>query len=405
MKVINYLKRVGVKRALEVLYRYKLQTLINNVVLFFLKRKELKNIIVIESHNDFDCNGGAFYNFLIKNGYNENYKIIWLIKYRKPNILPKNVFCINLFKPSFKKAYYNCVAKYFLADSVVMPKLREEQKSFYLSHGSVCLKNVIGLINLPYNIDYVLSPSENFDEIYGKICSIDKTNGKLIHVGFPCNDVFYEKTDSELKKLTNTDYTKVFLWMPTFRKGVSFNRNDSLDEQPLGIPLIKKMEDFEKLNKKLKELDSLLIIKIHPKQDLSSLKIENKSNIIVLTNHDMKKYNLDNYRLYKDVDAMISDYSSASYDFLFLNRPIAYDFSDLKSYKLSLLFEHPEDYMAGPIIKGVADLFKFISSVVHSRDDYEKKRVSLFNYLYKYNDGNSCRRLAEFMGLKGENNL
>ena len=46
-----------------------------------------------ESHNDFDSNGGAFYNYLIQNEYNKKYKIVWLIKHKESlNVqLPKNV--------------------------------------------------------------------------------------------------------------------------------------------------------------------------------------------------------------------------------------------------------------------------------------------------------------------------
>ena len=51
-------------------------------------RVRLKDIIVLESHNDFDSNGGAFYDYLIKNGYNKKYKIVWMLKNPKPKNLP-----------------------------------------------------------------------------------------------------------------------------------------------------------------------------------------------------------------------------------------------------------------------------------------------------------------------------
>ena len=95
-----------------------------------LKNKRLKDIIMIESHNDFDCNGGAFYDFLIKNGYNKKYKIIWLLKHpeRKPKTLPENVECYPLFKPNIKKDYYNVVSKYFTADNTCLRKQNPKVK-------------------------------------------------------------------------------------------------------------------------------------------------------------------------------------------------------------------------------------------------------------------------------------
>lgn len=86
-------------------------------------------------------------------------------------------------------------------------------------------------------------------------------------------------------------------------------------------------------------------------QDISDLKIKSVSNIRVLTGNDVKKLTVDNYRLMKDCDALISDYSSAAYDFLQCNKSIAYDFSDIQDYKLGLSVDNPEDYMAGHYIK------------------------------------------------------
>ena len=33
--------------------------------------KPMQDVIIIESHNDFDSNGGAFYDYLIANNYNK----------------------------------------------------------------------------------------------------------------------------------------------------------------------------------------------------------------------------------------------------------------------------------------------------------------------------------------------
>ena len=69
MNFIKYVRKNGIRRTINVLWRYKIEMLFEKIVLKITKNKKLKNIIVIESHNDFDCNGGAFYNYLIKNNY------------------------------------------------------------------------------------------------------------------------------------------------------------------------------------------------------------------------------------------------------------------------------------------------------------------------------------------------
>ena len=55
------------------------------------------------------------------------------------------------------------------------------------------------------------------------------------------------------------DKKKIFLWMPTFRKGTSYKRQDSRTIGALGIPLIYNMDDYYKLNGFLKENNALLI--------------------------------------------------------------------------------------------------------------------------------------------------
>ena len=119
MKLIKKIRTDGFCKTCRDIYEYQIDECIIKALKVILRNKPLKNIIVIESHNDFDCNGGAFYDFLIENEYNKKYKIVWLLKHpdKKPGKLPSNVECVSLFKPSIKKDYYNVIAKYFTSDN------------------------------------------------------------------------------------------------------------------------------------------------------------------------------------------------------------------------------------------------------------------------------------------------
>ncbi len=151
--------------------------------------------------------------------------------------------------------------------------------------------------------------------------------------------------------------------MPTFRKSVDFNRIDSDNELPLGIPIIKDIESCKKLNDFLRLNNAFLIVKIHPMQDLTTVKIRDMSNILVLDANTVKQQGVDNYRLMKDVDALISDYSSAAYDFMHADKPIAFTLDDAEDYKLGFLFENPLNYMPGILYiirKNLWDLFRML---------------------------------------------
>lgn len=64
-------------------YRHFFHFLFTKTLNLLYKRKKLLDVIIIESHNDFDSNGGAFYDYLIKNNFNAKYKIVWLLKNKK----------------------------------------------------------------------------------------------------------------------------------------------------------------------------------------------------------------------------------------------------------------------------------------------------------------------------------
>lgn len=401
MNFIGYLKKNGLKRTFSVVYQYKIDIILRNCLFFFTKKKPLKNIIIIESHNDFDCNGGAFYDYLIKNKYNQKYMIIWLLKNKlnKKIKMPYNVKCFYLHKPSIIKDYYINMAKIITADNDITTKLRDDQKVFFFRHGPGGLKNTKGLSEIPNTVDYILGMSEAYSDIERNQFSTDKNDKRFIYLGFPSHDVLLSDNHNEIKKITERKFKKIILWMPTFRKGGGYNRNDSSCEQPLGIPLINDIKEYEKLNELLYKNNFLLIIKIHPMQDINDLKIYDKSNIKVLTGEIVKQIRVDIYRLMSCCDAMVSDYSGAAYEFMQLDRPLAYVLSDVNDYKLGFVVDDIETLMAGKEIYNYKDLEDFINDIALEKDEYKEKREKLRNLFYKYHDTDNCKRIVEFMDL------
>lgn len=399
MNIFKYIKRNGLQHSIKIIYKYKLKEIQQKITDKVTCKQPLQKSIVIESHNDFDENGGAFYNYLIKHGYNKDYKIVWLLKHQIPNNLPENVIAFPLYGPSWKKALNISRAKYILTDQDCIGSNRKDQVSIYLTHGGFGLKKWRGKMHLPYNLSYALMSSKALAPIERYNDGIENYPVKSLILGFPEHDIFYEKTDDELLKVTKHQYSKVILWMPTFRKSID-GRNDGTFRENIGVPVITDLNEFNKLNSYLKQKDVLLIIKIHPMQDISTLKIKSLSNIKVLTGEDVKKLNINNYKLMKDTDALISDYSSAAYDYMHLNRPIGFTMDDVKTYKLGLIVDDPKKFIGGPIINNFDDMKDFIYDVLNGKDTYKTKRNNIFNIVFEYHDGNSCERLARFLKLE-----
>lgn len=398
MNPYKYLKEHGVKYTLRTLYMYKSKQWEKNITDALTKNFSLKNTIIIESHNDFDENGGAFYNYLIKHHYNKKYKIIWLLKHKAPKNLPENVYSFPLYGPSWRRELIISRAKYILTDQDCIGSNRKEQISIYLTHGGFGLKKWRGKLTLPSNLSYALMTSKALNAVERYNDSIENTHVKSLILGFPEHDTLYKDSDMEIRKVTQKNFSKIILWMPTFRKGLN-GRNDTTADTNLGIPIINNLDEYKKLNNYLAKNKALLIIKIHPMQDLSTVKIRSLSNIIVLKGKDVKRMNLNSYSLMKDTDALISDYSSAAYDYMHLNRPIGFTMDDVNNYKLGLIVDNPEKLIGGKIIKNNVEFLEFIQEVLNGEDTYKIKRNQVFNIVFDYHDGNSCERLARFLKL------
>lgn len=82
------LKEKGIKHIIIYTIPWQLNDKMNKVISIIARKIfvhfPIQNVIIIESHNDFDSNGGAFYDYLIENGYNKNYKIIWFLRNKCP---------------------------------------------------------------------------------------------------------------------------------------------------------------------------------------------------------------------------------------------------------------------------------------------------------------------------------
>lgn len=370
--------------------------LVGIVVKFFFLRKPIRNVIIIESHNDFDSNGGALYEYLIKNGYNKNYKIVWFLRNRCPKSLPKNVMGVRYNRLSIRRWYYLCIARYIVWGHQVIEPIRKGQISIRTSHGPGGLKNTQLYDYIPESVTYVMTLSKEYSKIqfpslYG--------SEKLVSLGYPEHDVLYLKESCEIKKITSNEYNKTIIWMPTFRNNMGGDRRDSVKEQPIGIPLFSSLNEYYKIDTYLRENNTLLLLKLHPMEDLSGLKIKSTNNIIIVTGEDIKKRNINVNKLMLCSDALISDYSSVAYSYLHLNRPIAYVLDDMDDYKLGFVVDDIHKLIAGHEIYSIEDLQKFVSDIVYENDPFKDRRKKMRDYIFDYLDGNSSKRLTEFLGL------
>lgn len=359
---------------------FKPLTLINKV-----KRKD-ENMIFFYSNLGFRDNVKAFYNYLIENKFNEKYQIVVSINDMEMHTkkVPANVTFVDNKKgiKYFMKAKYAfyCFGKYPIKPS-------KKQMVVNLWHGTP-LKKVGNLEAGCENIDYnyftkVLTSSEMYKPIMAQIfgCSEDAVEV----MGNPRNDEMFKPNkmwDISIKRGAN----KIILWLPTYR-----DYDDNFLISSLGE------KDLDKLNDFLKNVNCRMIIKPHPLQQVE--KIKKYSYIEFITEADLMKQGISVYTLLRNADGLISDYSSVYFDYMLLDRPIAFAVEDMDKYgeERGFIFDNPKEYMPGMEIQSEIDVERFISEIINGQDTFKTKRAEINDKVNYYKDGNCCERIAQMV--------
>lgn len=204
-------------------------------------------------------------------------------------------------------------------------------------------------------------------------------------LGYPRNDVFLN-TDLIFENYKDTlglnNYSKIYLYCPTLR--------DAKSKKPFSNSFLAT------LNQYLLEKNSIFLIKWHP-YEKNEYTMDNFSHIFDIT----KKIN-DLQELLPLIDILITDYSSVSYDFILLNKPIIfypYDYDDYIKKSRSLYGNYFEEF-PGPFVKNEDDLFKELLSIetfFKNSNEYNSKYNKFKMKFNHFIDDKSCERVYEYL--------
>ena len=362
-----------------------------------MMRIPLKNIILFESAPSYADNTRAVFNEFLKRGINKKYKLIWVtnddIAFPK-DIAAKNVFSVKRSEKIYKY-YYIYTAKHIICCNDFLPKARKNQQYYYLSHGCA-IKDVRGKYSAPDDIDKAdfFTLSKYFIKIEAR--SLNVNSEFYSALGFPRNDMLFIKTDI-FSLFPDRKFTKAVYWMPTFRQhkfGASYSS--------ISIPVIYSEETAKAVNSCAAENGVLLIVKPHPAQDVSKIKKYDLSNIVFINDEFTAKNNINNYSLLGSCDALLTDYSSVYYDFLLCDKPIGLCWEDFEEFKRREGFAVDVDTLlaGGEKIYNHSDLCSFIRAVANGEDHLADERERLCSLIHDYRDGNSSKRVADYIDQK-----
>lgn len=369
----------------------------------FLWKIPPQKIIVLESIPDYACN--TYPVFLELKKMLPDYKLVWYTSQNTPVCADADAvfFCDSTgLLQEFKRRWYTHFAKVFISSNRIYEKKRPEQISLFLCHGSKT-KKTRGSYEVGDLVDYVNVQSHFFDDIitYEYNCPPEK----LVYLGYPRCDWLFEdrKIVAEKVQKLELNASRYVVWLPTFRKHKRVTMDHQMDLEKygsMGMPLVYSVEDLKKLNDHLVSMDTCILYKPHPAQDISGLKAADMSHIRIISDQDLADRGLQLYEVLAGSSALITDYSSVYFDYLLLDHPIATTTDDIEAWKQMTGFAFDLDAFYDRSTTRCPDLnslMAFLTAVQAGKDDKSEGRAEIRELTNMWNDGDSARRVAEFI--------
>ena len=359
----------------------------------------VRDRIVFESNPDLACNTYPVYREMISRGLNQRYELIWMVSNPEnfADVQEQNVRFEPLI-PSSRMGYYRkhlilAQARCLISCNRYFRKYSRRQFVIYLGHGSN-MKTTSRIYQgaLKDNCDFMLSQSPMLDSVNEREYGVSLDH--LIHLGYPRNDALFSGRGALDCLLDGKEFSKVVMWLPTYRQLSSGDYRDS----ELGMPILRNQSDFVLLNQFLNEREIMLLLKLHPAQERRMLFIQEASNIRLLKDEELCQRRLQLYAVLGGCDALITDYSSVYYDFLLTGRPVGLTQDDLEEYRRRRGFAVDyDDLIQGWPFMDREGLVAFLQSVLDEVDPFYDRRNKTMMLTNMWRDENSAARVTDFI--------
>lgn len=379
------LKNVKLKKIMKKTI-FPVLSIINKIV---PKRDDF--ILLYSPNWGIDFNLKPIKEYLFLNGYNKRYKIICGIENMRYASNDSAKYVTQIWA-----VFYFMMSRHIFYTTGQIPiKPSKQQKVIQMWHGAALFKTIGALskINNGYEFyfTYFTIPSKIYIPIIQKAFCCKEKN--IAINGEPMTDAML--TNTVCYNLGN--FKKIIIWAPTFRSSDYLGYSDSSEEL---LPMFKK-DDYEELNLKLKEHNYKLIVKLHSAQDLKEYKILHFSNLDIYSDSEFKEVGYELYKLLPQTDVLLADYSSVFLQYLLLDKPIGFVVPDMEEYskRRGFVFEKPEKYMPGPIIKSKNQLYDFFAELESGIDKFKSKRECVKQVIHTYQDANNSKRVLELSDI------
>lgn len=213
---------------------------------------------------------------------------------------------------------------------------------------------------------------------------------RICHAGYPRNDALLNDPDpltllgidnrarSVIRAFRQSSPDgSVVLYAPTFRES-------------LADPFFNGAVDFHGFAELAASRNQLLLVKLHPWMQ-GHLKSEVPRGVVLVEPES------DVYPLLREVDVLVTDYSSIFFDFLLLDRPVVFLAYDLDRYlreERSMYF----DYSAmtpGPKARSMIELESAMDEAMSKPDPWAEERTRVRRLVFDESKGRAADRLLD----------
>lgn len=235
-------------------------------------------------------------------------------------------------------------------------------------------------------------------------CFREKANNVYV-TGQPRNDYLFESDKFNLLNYDIPDDKKIIAYMPTFRE--NFEDKNFSDGNCIDHDNFLRVRDFnlEALDEFLSANNIILLLKLHPYEEISLQNSNIKSNNIKIVNsEELADKHLDVNHVLACAHCLITDYSSAYFDYLILKKPIIFLTPDVDKYSISrggFTLEPFNEWTPGRKIDSQKELLEEISNLlINNSDEYIEHRDRINSIINRYTDSNNSKRVYEkFFGV------
>lgn len=361
-----------------------------------------KRIVPVDNNLIFFESGvGKQYGDSPRNIYEEimkqdlNYKKVWAYN-KQHRFIDENTKKVKRLSPQYY--YYLLRAKYWVNNQNFPTYIEKRKETIYLQtwHGTPLKKMLFDIDNIQgrsddylervgsaiQNWDYLLSPSQYATSAFRSAFHFNKD---ILETGYPRNDIFYQGDNLELlqqikNRLQLPKDKKIILYAPTFRDNQTTSNNNFLFDIQL---------DLDDMKQKLGE-EYIILLRMH-------VVIKNKLNID--EELDDFVYDVSDYPDMQELlllsDMLITDYSSAMFDFANTLKPMLFFTYDLEEYRDNTrgFYMNFEKEAPGPLLFNSNEVIESIKNIDDVQEEYQSKYQAFYNKYCELEDGKASERV------------